>query len=128
VVSVQYGGGDHLKSTEVTKSILQAHPNLKGLFGANEGSAVGILNGAREMKRKLVIIGWDSGRQQRDAIVNGTMAGAITQDPMGIGYRTVEAAVKALKGEKLPKVIDTGFQWVDKGNIGDPKIAALLYE
>ena len=56
VVSVQYGGGDHLKSTEITKSILQANPNLKGMFGANEGSAIGVVNGAREMKRKLIII------------------------------------------------------------------------
>ncbi|HKX42483.1 MAG TPA: ABC transporter substrate-binding protein [Burkholderiaceae bacterium] len=128
VVSVQYGGGDHLKSTEITKSILQANPNLKGMFGANEGSAIGVVNGAREMKRKLVIIGYDSGKQQKDAIKDGSMAGAITQNPVGIGYKTVEAAVKALKGEKLPKVIDTGFFWYDKTNIADPKIAAVLYD
>jgi len=128
VVSVQYGGGDHLKSTEITKSILQANPNLKGMFGANEGSAIGVVNGAREMKRKLVIIGYDSGKQQKDAIKEGVMAGAITQNPVGIGYKTVEAAVKALKGETLPKVIDTGFYWYDKTNINDPKIAAVLYD
>jgi len=128
VVSVQYGGGDHLKSTEVTKSILQGNPNIKGMFGANEGSAIGVVNGAREMKRKLVIIGYDSGKQQKDAIMSGAMAGAITQNPVGIGYKTVEAAVKALKGEKLPKVIDTGFFWYDKSNIADPKIAAVLYD
>ena len=62
IVSVQYGGGDHLKSTEITKSILQANPNLKGMFGANEGSAIGLVNGATEMKRKIVIIGYDSGK------------------------------------------------------------------
>ncbi|HSI55916.1 MAG TPA: ABC transporter substrate-binding protein, partial [Ideonella sp.] len=128
VVSVQYGGGDHLKSTEITKSILQANPNLKGMFGANEGSAIGVVNGAKEMKRKLVIIGYDSGKQQKDAIKSGEMAGAITQNPVGIGYKTVEAAVKALKGEKLPKIIDTGFYWYDKSNIADPKIAAVLYD
>ena len=128
VVSVQYGGGDHLKSTEVTKSILQGNPNLKGMFGANEGSAIGVVNGAREMKRKLVIVGYDSGKQQKDAIMSGAMAGAITQNPVGIGYKTVEAAVKALKGEQLPKVIDTGFYWYDKSNISDPKIAAVLYD
>ena len=128
VVSVQYGGGDHLKSTEVTKSILQGNPNLKGMFGANEGSAIGVVNGAREMKRKLVIVGYDSGKQQKDAIMSGAMAGAITQNPVGIGYKTVEAAVKALKGESLPKVIDTGFYWYDKSNISDPKIAAVLYD
>jgi ribose transport system substrate-binding protein len=128
VVSIQYGGGDHLKSTEVTKSILQSHPNLKGIFGTNEGSAIGVANGVREMKRKVVIVGFDSGKQQKDAIRDGLIAGSITQNPVGIGYKTVEAAVKALKGEKLPKVIDTGFYWYDKTNIDDPKIAAVLYD
>jgi ribose transport system substrate-binding protein len=128
VVSVQYGGGDQLKSTEITKSILQANPNLKGMFGANEGSAIGVLNGAKEAKRRIVIIGYDSGKQQKAAVASGEMAGAITQNPVGIGYKTVEAAVKALKGEKLPKIIDTGFYYYDKSNMSDPKIAAVLYD
>ncbi|SFA72025.1 monosaccharide ABC transporter substrate-binding protein, CUT2 family (TC 3.A.1.2.-) [Collimonas sp. OK607] len=128
IVSIQYGAGDQLKSTEITKSILQAYPHLKGAFGTNEGSAIGVLNGVKEMKRKLIVIGYDSGKQQKDAIRDGSMAGAITQNPVGIGYKTVEAAVKALKGEKLPKVIDTGFYWYDKSNISDPKIAAVLYD
>jgi ribose transport system substrate-binding protein len=128
IVSIQYGAGDHLKSTEITKSILQANPKLKGIFGANEGSAVGVVNGAREMNRKIVIVGYDSGKQQKQAIMDGTMAGAITQNPVGIGYKTVEAAVKALKGEKLDKKIDTGFYWYDKSNINDPEIAKVLYD
>lgn len=130
IVSVQYGGGDQLKSTEITKSILQASPNLKGIFGANEGSAIGVVNGVKEMKRngKVVIIGYDSGKQQKNAIMDGSMAGAITQNPVRMGYKTVEMAVKAIKGEKLPKVVDTGFFWYDKTNIADPKIAAVLYD
>ena len=128
IVSVQYGGGDQLKSTEITKAILQANPNIKGIFGANEGSAIGVLNAAKEMKRKIVIIGYDSGKQQKAAVASGEMAGAITQNPVGMGYKTVEAAVKALKGEKLPKIIDTGFYWWDKSNMNDPKIAAVLYD
>ena len=127
VVSVQYGAGDHLKSTEVAKAMLQAYPNLKCIFGSNEGSAAGVVNAVRETHRKIVVIGYDSGKQQKDAIREGIEAGAITQNPVGIGYKTVEAAVKALKGEKLPKVIDTGFYWYDKTNIDDPKIAAVLY-
>lgn len=128
IVTVQYGGGDHLKSTEVTKSILQANPKIKGIFGTNEGSAIGVVNAARETKRQIVIVGFDSGKQQKAAIASGEMAGAITQNPVGIGYKTVEAAVKALKGEKLPKIIDTGFYWYDKTNITDPKVAAVLYD
>lgn len=129
VVTVQYGGGDHLKSTEVAKSILQGNPKLRALFGTNEGSAIGIVNAVREMKRSgVTVVGFDSGKQQKDAIASGAMAGAITQNPVGIGYRTVEAAVKALKGEALPKAIDTGYFWYDKTNLRDPKIAAVLYD
>lgn len=129
IVTVQYGGGDHLQSTEITKSILQANPDLKGIFGANEGSAIGVVNGARELgKTDLVIIGYDSGAQQKQAIRDGLMAGAITQNPVGIGYETVAAAVKAIKGEDVPAEIDTGFYWYDKSNIDDPEIAAVLYD
>lgn len=128
IVDIQYGGGDHLQSTEITKSILLANPDLKGIFGANEGSAIGVVNGARELNRELVIIGYDSGAQQKQAIRDGLMAGAITQNPVGIGYETVAAAVKAIKGEDVPAEIDTGFYYYDKSNIDDPEIAAVLYD
>src|SRR5512138_350323 len=130
IVDTQYGGGDQLKSTDLAKAIIQAHPNLKGFFGANEGSIIGVLNGVKELKKEgqIVVIGYDSGKQQIDAIKAGTEAGAITQDPIGIGYKCVEAAVKALKGETLPKTIDTGFHWYDKTNIDSKDIAPLLYK
>jgi ribose transport system substrate-binding protein len=130
IVDVQYGGGDQLKSTDITKAIIAAHPNLKGIFGANEGSIIGVLNGVHESNKdgKIVTIGYDSGQQQIDAIKAGTEAGAITQDPIGIGYKSVEAAVKAIKGEQLPKSIDTGFHWYDKTNIDSDQIKPLLYK
>jgi ribose transport system substrate-binding protein len=130
IVATQYGGGDQLKSTDLTKTILQANPNLKGIFGANEGSAIGVLNGVKESGKsgKVTVIGYDSGQQQMDAIRAGTEAGAITQDPIGIGFKCVEAAVNAIKGQTLPKNIDTGFKYYDKTNIDNPDIAALLYK
>jgi ribose transport system substrate-binding protein len=130
IVDTQYGGGDQLKSTDLAKAIIQANPNIKGFFGANEGSIIGVLNAAKElnMEGKLVIIGYDSGQQQMDAIRAGTESGAITQNPIGIGYKCVEAAVKAHNGETLPKIIDTGFMWYDKTNIDNPEIQAVLYK
>ena len=128
IVSVQYGGGDHLKSAEIAKAMIQANPNLKGIFGANEGSAEGAAIGVKESGKKLVLIGFDSGKEQKEDINSGLMLGAITQNPVGIGKCTVDSAVKALKGDKLPKVIDTGFHWYDKTNMTDPKIAAVLYD
>lgn len=128
IVSVQYGAGDHLKSAEIAKAMIQANPNLKGIFGANEGSAEGAAIGVRESGKKLVLIGFDSGKEQKEDINSGLMLGAITQNPVGIGKCVVDSAVKALKGETLPKVIDTGFFWYDKTNMSDPKIAAVLYD
>jgi ribose transport system substrate-binding protein len=130
IVDTQYGAGDALKSTDIAKAVIQGHPNLKGYFGANEGSMRGVMNGVKESGKegKIVMIGYDAGKQLKDAVRAGTVAGAISQDPVGIGYKCVEAAVKATKGEKLPKTIDTGFVWWDKKNMDDPKIAVLLYD
>ncbi len=130
IVDLQYGGGDQLKSTDIAKAVIQAHPNLKGYFGANEGSILGVLNAVKELKKEgqLVVVGYDSGKQQTDAIRNGVEAGAITQDPIGIGYKCVDSAVKAIKGQTLPKTIDTGFHWYDKSNIDATDIAPLLYK
>jgi ribose transport system substrate-binding protein len=129
IVDTQYGGGDQLKSTDLAKAIMQAHPNLKGIFGANEGSAIGVLNAVTELKKdgKIIVIGYDSGKQQIDAVRSGKMAGAITQDPIGIGYWSVKAAVMAVKGEKVEKNIDTGFHWYDKTNLDSDQIKPLLY-
>jgi ribose transport system substrate-binding protein len=129
LLPVQYGGGDQAKSADITKSIIAANPDIKGIYGANEGSAVGVIKGIQETGRKdIVIVGFDSGKAQIDAIKSGLMLGAITQNPIGIGEQTVAAALKAIKKESLPKTIDTGFYWYDKTNIDNPEIAAVLYQ
>lgn len=130
IVDIQYGAGDHLRSTDLAKAIMHANPDLKGFFGANEGSAIGIINAARELGRagEIVIIGYDSGQIQIEAIREGVMAGAITQNPIGIGYETVSAAVRVLRGETVERTIDTGFMWFDKTNIDSPEIQAVLYQ
>ncbi|MFZ4655484.1 MAG: ABC transporter substrate-binding protein [Caldilineaceae bacterium] len=130
IVDIQYGAGDQLKSTDLAKAIIQANPNLKGFFGANEGSIIGVLNAVKElgMEGKIVVIGYDAGKQQMDAVRSGVEAGAITQNPVGIGYKCVESAVKAINGETLDKVTDTGFFWYDATNIDSDEIKPLLYE
>ncbi len=115
-------------ATESAKAMLAAHPEIKGIFASNEGSAIGLLQAARESKAKIIAIGFDSGKQQRAAIADGTEYGAITQNPVGIGECVVDSLAKAIKGEKLDKVIDTGFYWYDKSNLSDPKVSAVLYD
>ena len=131
IVDVQYGGGDQAKSADLAKAIIAANPDLKGIYGTNEGSAIGVVQAVKELgisADALAVVGFDSGKAQLDAIRDGLMLGAITQNPVGIGYETVKAAVEAINGETLPKTIDTGFYWYDSTNIDDPTIAAVLYE
>jgi ribose transport system substrate-binding protein len=131
IVDVQYGGGDQLRSTDITNAMLQAHPDLAGIYGSNEGSAIGVVNAVRQSgidPDDLAVIGFDSGQAQIQAIQEGIMDGAITQNPVGMGYQTVEAAIAAINGEELPESIDTGFIWYTAENMDDPEIAAALYE
>ena len=130
IVDIQYGGGDHLESTNLATAMMQGNPDLAGIYGSNEGSAIGVVNAVNElgMSGDITIIGFDSGQAQIDAINDGTMAGAITQNPVGIGYETVQAAVMALDGSDVPETIDTGAYWYDADNIDDEEIQAVIYE
>jgi ribose transport system substrate-binding protein len=129
LLPVQYGAGDQAKSADITKSIIQSNPDVAGIYGSNEGSAIGVVKGVEESGKKgITVVGFDSGQAQIDAINNGVMAGAITQNPVGMGAELVKAAMKGIKGEDLPETIDTGYYWYDKSNIDDPKIQAVLYK
>jgi ribose transport system substrate-binding protein len=130
IVDIQYGDGDHLKSADIAKAMIAAH-DLAGLYATNEGSAIGIVNAVTELglpNGQIVIIGFDSGAAQIEAIRNGVMAGAITQDPIGIGRAVVDAAYRAIQGETLPAFTDTGAFWYDADNMEEPQIAAVLYD
>ena len=130
IVAIEYGAGDPVKSADFAKAIMTANPDLKGFFGANEGSIKGVLNALKETGKEgqVVAIGYDSGQQQIDAINAGTEAGAITQNPVGIGAKCVSAAMDAIAGKSMDKVIDTGYYWYDKTNINAPEIVAVLYQ
>ncbi len=131
IVDIQYGDGDHIKSADIAKAQLASNPDLAGLYGTNEGSAIGIVNAVNELGQQpgeLTIVGFDSGQAQIDAIKSGVMAGAITQDPMEIGRCTVESAVNAVNGESMEEIQDTGSFWYDETNVDSDEIKPKLYE
>jgi ribose transport system substrate-binding protein len=128
LLPVQYGDGDQTKSADITKAIIASHPGIDGIYGSNEGSAMGVVQGVKESGRHDIdLVGFDSGQGQINAINAGAETGAITQNPIAIGEQTVRAALRAIKGEKLPKVINTGYYWYDRHNIDDPRIRSVLY-
>jgi len=133
LLETQYAeGGDQTKAQDIVAAALVANKDLKGIYGTNEGvsigagqafKAAGIANGT------IKLIGFDSGKQQMANIKDGLQSGAITQSPMGIGAKTVEALVNYVRNKKAPAaLIDTGFYYYDAKNITEPKIAGNLYE
>ena len=45
-----------------------------------------------------------------------------------IGFYAVELAVKALNGETLDPIVDTGCKFYTHENMDEPSIAQLLYD
>ena len=133
LLKTQYAeGGDALKAQEIISAALVANKDLKGIYVTNEGVSIGAgqaFKAAKLKNGKVKLIGFDSGKQQIANIKSGLQTGAITQSPMGIGAKTVEALVNYVRNKTVPKpLIDTGFYYYDKKNISDTTVAGNLYE
>ncbi len=107
--------------------------NVLGIFCSNEGTARAVLSATNDGSALptqypgLVVIGFDAGKAQKAAIRNKYFFGAITQDPYQIGYKAVELAVQAKKGQAVANV-DTGAKFYDSTNMDQPDIAQLVYD
>ncbi|MBZ4665527.1 ABC transporter substrate-binding protein [Mahella sp.] len=119
------------------QTMLSNTKNLIGYFVSNEASVTGILaatSDGTELDREkgrykdLIVVGFDAGAPQKNAVKKQYFYGSVTQDPYTIGYKAVEVAYKAINGEKGDEFIDTGAKFYTHENIDDPDIAELLYD
>jgi ribose transport system substrate-binding protein len=107
--------------------------NILGIFCSNEATVKGLLaatNDGVELANEydgLVVIGYDAGAGQKNAVREGYFLGSITQDPRQIGFRAVELAYRAYMGESVSDV-DTGARFYTAANMDDAEIAPLLYD
>ncbi len=107
--------------------------NVLGIFCTNEATVKGILaatNDGVDLSDKyqdVVVVGFDAGAGQKNAVRKGYFYGSITQDPYSIGYKAVELAYKAYKGEPVSDV-DTGAKFYDSKNMDNADIRGLLYD
>ncbi len=128
VVDVQYNDSDQAKAEQQASAIIQAHPNLSGIFATDDDGAVAAAQTARRAGANVHVIGFDSGYVQVQLIRDGVMAGSVTQNPYLMGYIAVETAVKAAKGEPVEPAIDSGFYWYDATNWQDEDIQKAIYD
>ncbi|MDF2440191.1 MAG: ribose transport system substrate-binding protein [Abditibacteriota bacterium] len=128
VVRSQYGFSDRAKSLAAAEDMLTANPDMVGIFGPNESSAVGALGALRSRNRvgKIKIVGFDSANQLVDALKSGDLDSLVLQDPYKMGFEGVKAIVDSKAGKKVPARIDTGVTLVTKANMDTPENQKLL--
>lgn len=114
----------------VASAILEKS-DLIAIYGSNEFACNAIITANEGLDKlgegKVVAVGFDSGAKLLDAVSSKLFAGAITQDPVQIGYQAVKLAVEASEGKPVSDV-DTGALWYDSTNMTDPSIAPCLYK
>lgn len=129
LVASLYSQSDVTKAMQATENMLTAHPDLKGIFAANEPGAIGAARvlEARRLAGRVKLVAFDAAPTEIKALKRGVIQALIVQDPFKMGYLGVKIAVKALRGEKIPRRIDTGVTVVTKAAINDPFIQKLLF-
>jgi len=129
IVTVVYGIDPFVAEAQAT-AVLLANPDLVGFYACNEGTAIGLANALRNTGRagRVIGIGFDSGRLQLDAIRDGTLFGAIQQNPRLIGYQAIRFAYDAYRGRPVPRIYDTGIVWAHRGNLDSPEVQAVIYQ
>jgi ribose transport system substrate-binding protein len=127
VVDVQNGEADQALSADKAQGILQANPDLAGLAGTGQDATVAIGDMIAQLGSKALGVGVDATPDTLAQIEDGRIAGLVTQNPYGIGYRTVEMLVDAVNG-KMPaeKNIVSESVWVNKDNMNDPEVKKVL--
>jgi len=129
--SDQYGGPTRDTAYRTAQNLINRYGReVDGVFGANESSCIGMLLALRDAGLaggRVKLVGFDAATQLVDALHAGDIQGLVVQDPMNMGYLGVKSAVAALRGEAVPKVIDTGCTLVTLENVAEPEIDALIH-
>ena len=110
IVADQDAGGDEGKAESVTDNLLQRLPDLSGIFGINDNSALGAVAAVKAAGKigKIKIVGYDASPIGRKAIDAGEMVGDPQQHPDMIGQLTIDAIHDYFNGKTPMKVIPVG--------------------
>lgn len=85
---------------DVATGMLQAHPEVRGVFAINDETALGVLSALQALGRDdVVVVGYDAIPEARRAIREGSPLRAdVIQHPHDMGARVVQAVVDHLNG------------------------------
>jgi ribose transport system substrate-binding protein len=135
LVSVnQYGGADvegFYKKGEAVLSSLKAPDGklpVDGLFTPNESSTFAMLRVLQDngWAKTVKFIGFDASDNLVKGLRDGQIHGLIVQDPLNMGYLGVKTLVSHIRGEQVPRRIDTGVRLVTPDVMDQPAVKELL--
>ena len=75
----------------------------------------------------MKVIGFDANDDGIQDLKDGKVNGLIVQNPFGMGYATVVAAVRASLNMGNEAVVNTGYTWVTKKNLKTDEVQKVLY-
>jgi len=99
--------GKRDKAVRVMEDLLQSHPDLNGVFGINDDSALGALAAIEAAGRlkNIKIVGYDATPEARSKIAEGAIYGDVVQNPRLIGELTIRTIHDYFNGKTPPATI-----------------------
>lgn len=106
IVTELNGMGNRDAGFNVATDALQAYPNLVGIFSINDPSALGAFAAVQKAGKldQITVIGFDASPAGKQAVFEKKLYDTPQQFPRKMALGTVEAFVKYLEGEEVPKV------------------------
>jgi ribose transport system substrate-binding protein len=117
VAVIQPANSERSMAVTVIENILQSKQEFAGVFATNDDMALGAAKALEDGGKKMVVVGFDGSPDALASISAGKLNASVAQSPYNIGFKGVEAAVKAAKGEAVEKRIDTGTEIIDADNV-----------
>jgi ribose transport system substrate-binding protein len=120
VLASQPGQYRRLPAQQVFENLMQRFPEIDAVVSANDDMAVGIVEALNAAGRggKTKVVGIDGIPDAIQAIADGKMFATVDFSGHDQSYLAVQAAVRHLKGEKVPPEILLPVFIIDKGNVG----------
>jgi len=115
VVASQPADWDREKGLNVFQNILQANPDVQGLFACNDEMALGAIQAVKAAKKEgIVIVGFDATKDGVAAVKDGSMAGTVAQLPAEMGKIAVQKAMHLINGKSIEGQIPTEVKLITK--------------
>jgi ribose transport system substrate-binding protein len=120
VVASQTANFDRGEGLNVTENILQANPDVAGIFAQNDEMALGAVQALGDSAGDEVkVVGFDAIEDALSAIQDGTMNATIAQQPDVMGSLGVENAISIINGESVEENIPVEVQLVTTENVSE---------